>query len=196
MTNERSSLITIGGEKYEMILTTRATKAISNRYGGLDNLGDKLMKSENMEMALDEIIWLITLLCNQSIEIYNLRNSDKKPLLTEETVELLTSPGELAEYKDAITEAMLKGTKRNVESEHRAGVADTSKKRSNSRVNDAELFTRLFYYGTAQLHLSSEEVWLMPFGFLLDLWECHKQFMGITKPKREADIDEVVPMGI
>lgn len=127
MTNERSYLITIGGEQYEMILTTRATKAISNRYGGLDNLGDKLMKSENMEMALDEIIWLITLLCNQSIEIHNLRNSDKKQFLTEETVELLTSPGELAEYKDAITEAMLKGTKRNVESEHRAGVADTSK---------------------------------------------------------------------
>ena len=127
MTNERSSLITIGGEQCEMILPTRATKAISNRYGGLDNLGDKLMKSENMEMALDEIIWLITLLCNQSIEIHNLRNSDKKQLLTEETVELLTSPGELAEYKDAITEAMLKGTKRNVESEHRAGVADTSK---------------------------------------------------------------------
>ena len=127
MTNERSYLITIGGEQYEMILTTRATKAISNRYGGLDNLGDKLMKSENMEMALDEIIWLITLLCNQSIEIHNLRNSDKKQLLTEETVELLTSPGELAEYKDAITEAKLKGTKRNVESEHRAGVADTSK---------------------------------------------------------------------
>lgn len=80
-----------------------------------------------VEMALDEIIWLITLLCNQSIEIHNFRNSDKKPLLTEETVELLTSPGELAEYKDAITEAMLKGTKRNVESEQRAGVADTSK---------------------------------------------------------------------
>ena len=40
MTNERSSLITIGGEQYEMILTTRATKAISNRYGGLDNLAD------------------------------------------------------------------------------------------------------------------------------------------------------------
>ena len=74
-----------------------------------------------VEMALGEIIWLITLLYNQSIEIHNLRNSEKKPLLTEETVELLTSPGELAEYKDAITEAMLKGTKRNVESD------DTSK---------------------------------------------------------------------
>lgn len=63
-------------------------------------------------------------------------------------------------------------------------------------MNDAELFTRLFYYGTAQLHLASEEMWLMPFGFLMDLWECHKQFIGISKPKREADIDEVVPMGI
>ena len=74
--------------------------------------------------------------------------------------------------------------------------ADTSKKRSNSRVNDAELFTWLFYYGTAQLRLGAEEVWLMQFVELLDLWECHKQFMGISKPKREADIDEVVPMGI
>ena len=63
-------------------------------------------------------------------------------------------------------------------------------------MNDAELFTRLFYYGTVQLHLNSEEVWLMPFGFLLDLWECNKQFIGIAKPKREGDIDEVVPMGI
>ena len=63
-------------------------------------------------------------------------------------------------------------------------------------MNDDELFTRLFYYGTAQLHLASEEVWLMPFGFLPDLWECHKQFMGIAKPKREMYIDEVVPMGV
>ena len=79
-----------------------------------------------VEMAPDEIIWLITLLCNQSIEIHNFRNSDKKPLLTEETVELLTSPGELAEYKDAITEAMLKGTKRNVESEDNSKNAVTA----------------------------------------------------------------------
>jgi len=38
-------------------------------------------------------------------------------LLTEDEVELLTSPLDLAAYKNAITEAMFKGTKRNVESE-------------------------------------------------------------------------------
>lgn len=114
---DRSATITIAGQEYQLILTTRATKQIAGRYGGLQNLGDKLMKSENFEMALDEVVWLLTLLANQSILIYNLQNKDKRELLTEETVELLTSPLELADYKNAIMEAMLKGTKRNVESE-------------------------------------------------------------------------------
>ncbi|EGT3688674.1 hypothetical protein F1330_09820 [Clostridioides difficile] len=118
MDKERSATINIGGQEYELILTTKATKEIASRYGGLENLGEKLMKSENFEMALDEIVWLITLMANQSLLIHNLRNPDsKKPLLTQEEVELLTSPLELATYKSALTEAMFKGTKRNVESD-------------------------------------------------------------------------------
>ena len=118
MESERGAMITIGGEEHELILTTRATKEIAARYGGLENLGDKLLKNKNFEMALGEIVWLITLLANQSILIHNLRNrDDKKPLLTEDDVELLTLPSELAEYRQAITEAMYKGAKRNIESE-------------------------------------------------------------------------------
>lgn len=115
---DRGSIIKIGENDYELILTTRATKEIAKRYGGLENLGDRLMKSENFEMALDEIIWLITLLANQSVMIYNLKNpNSKKPLLCENEVELLTSPFDLAEYKSAIMDSMQKGTKRNIESE-------------------------------------------------------------------------------
>ena len=115
---ERTAAISIGGEEYTLVLTTRATKQIAGRYGGLENLGDKLMKSENFEMAINEIVWLITLLANQSIMIHNLRNSDnKRELLTEEVVELLTTPVDLASYKEAITEALQKGTKRNIISE-------------------------------------------------------------------------------
>ena len=36
----------------------------------------------------------------------------------------------------------------------------------------------------------------MPLGLLLDLWECHKQFLGMAKPKREHFIDEIIPDGI
>ena len=41
---ERSAVINIGGKDYELVLTTRATKAIAGRYGGLENLGEKLMR--------------------------------------------------------------------------------------------------------------------------------------------------------
>lgn len=118
MDKERSAIINIGGDEYLLLLTTKATKEIAGRYGGLENLGDKLMKSENFEMAIGEIVWLITLLANQSILVHNLKNKDdKKEILTEEMVELLTTPLDLADYKVAITEALYKGTKRNIQSE-------------------------------------------------------------------------------
>ena len=118
MENDRGAMIRIGNREYEMLLTTRATKEIAKRYGGLEHLGDKLMKAENFELALDEVVWLITLLANQSTLVHNLLEpDDKRELLTEDAVELLTTPLDLSGYKAAIMEAMVNGTKRYVESE-------------------------------------------------------------------------------
>ena len=65
-------------------LTTKATKEIAKKYGGLSNLGDKLVKSENYEDAIGEIVWLIVTLANQPILIFNYKNKgNEKPLLTE-----------------------------------------------------------------------------------------------------------------
>ena len=118
METDRVSKIKVGDKEYELILTTKATKEIAGRDGGLENLGDKLMKAENFEMALGEIVWLICLLANQSILIHNIKNKDnQKELLTEEEVEVLTTPFDLADYKQAITDCLYKGKKRNIESE-------------------------------------------------------------------------------
>ncbi|GHU48765.1 hypothetical protein FACS1894127_0130 [Clostridia bacterium] len=118
MDTERSTAITVGGREYELVLTTRATREIAKRYGGLESLGETLMKSENAEMALAEIVWIVCLLANQAIQIHNLTHKDEKEeLLTEDEIDLLTTPAELTEYKDAIVEAMRKGTKRDIESE-------------------------------------------------------------------------------
>ena len=120
MENDRAAMIQIGNREYEMLLTTRATKEIAKRYGGLEHLGDKLMKAENFELALDEVVWLITLLANQSTLVHNLLEPNtKRELLTEEAVELLTTPLDLSGYKAAIMEAMVRGTKRYVESEEK-----------------------------------------------------------------------------
>ena len=118
MDMDRGAVIRIGDREYNLLLTTRATKEIAGRYGGLENLGDKILKAENFEMALGEIVWLIALLANQEVQIHNLKHpDDKRPLLTEEEIELLTNPGDLAEYREAIMQALTNGTKRNVESE-------------------------------------------------------------------------------
>ena len=125
MNEDRTAIINIGGVDYPLILTTKATKEIAKRYGGLESLGEKLMKNENFEAALDEIVWLIALLANQGILTHNLRyrhdQSAQKPLLTEDDVELLTTPFDLKDYKSAITEAMQRGTNRTVESENEEG---------------------------------------------------------------------------
>lgn len=49
---ERSTRITVGDKEYKLILTTKATKEIAKRYGGLESLGEKLMKTENFEATV------------------------------------------------------------------------------------------------------------------------------------------------
>lgn len=113
-----ASVITINGEDYQLILTTRATREIAARYGGLNHLGDKLMKSENFEQAIEEIIWLICLLANQDVAIWNLWHpDDQRTELSPEVVELLTVPADLTGYKSAITAALEEGTRQAIESE-------------------------------------------------------------------------------
>src|SRR5699024_11776303 len=93
---------------------------------------------------LDEIVWLITLLCNQPILVHNLKHpEDKKPELTADEVELLTSPMELTDYKDAIMEAMYRGTKRNVESEPEGKNTAAGKEHTSELQSRFELVCRL-----------------------------------------------------
>ena len=119
--SDRGAMITLCGSQYELILTTKATKEINRRYGGLDKLGDKLSKSENFEEIIDELVWLLTLLINQGILVHNAVNKllgeKQKPLFSEDDIEVLTSPADFADYKDAIFEALQKGAMRHIKSE-------------------------------------------------------------------------------
>ena len=119
--SERGAMITLCGSQYELILTTKATKEINRRYGGLGKLGDRLSKAETFEETIDELVWLLTLLINQGIMVYNAVNMNCigkiKPLFSEDDIEVLTSPADFADYKDAIFEALKKGTERHIKSE-------------------------------------------------------------------------------
>jgi hypothetical protein len=72
--DERSSMIILGGQEYELVLTMRATREIAKRFGGLESLGAQLFNTANFEMAIEQIVWLITLLANQSIQMVIVAN--------------------------------------------------------------------------------------------------------------------------
>ena len=111
----RSATVSIGGTDCELVLTTKATRLIAERYGGLEHLGNALETSDDLGKTLGEVIWLITLLVNQSVQIHNHRHpDDKHPELTEDEVELLTVPADLADYRGAIAEALQRGTRRDI----------------------------------------------------------------------------------
>lgn len=113
-----SATVTIGGTDYELVLTTAATREIAKRYGGLENLGTALETSNDLAATLGEVTWLITLLANQSVKIHNLTHpGEPKPELTVEAVELLTVPADLTDYRAAITEALHRGTRREIQVE-------------------------------------------------------------------------------
>lgn len=117
MANERASSIRIGKKEYELLLTTRATREIGEKFGGLDKVGTKLAEAKDASESLALVVWLVVLLANQSILRSNLEMGEKKPTLTEEEVEILTSPADLNSYADAILECLVRGTKRDVQGE-------------------------------------------------------------------------------
>lgn len=84
--------------------------------------------AENTEIIsnwYEGVVWLIVTLTNQAMRMFNLRNQGgEKPLLTADEVELLTTPTDLTTFKDAITQCLFKGTKRNVESEESKNAVD------------------------------------------------------------------------
>ena len=125
----KSATITIAGQEYELVLTTRATRLIAQRYGGLEHLGQALETSEDMDKSLGEVIWLIALLANQSVQIHNLTHpDDKRPELTAEAVELLTVPADLADYREAIAQALQRGARRAIMTETPGPKEQTKKK--------------------------------------------------------------------
>lgn len=114
---DRSTHVTIGKEDYELILTLLATKQINKRFGGLEKIADTLSSEDvDFEERIDLICDIITILANQSIMIHNLWNTEeKKELLDSEKVMLLTTPKDMSMFSNAIMNALINGSKSEVD---------------------------------------------------------------------------------
>ena len=118
MEENKTPVINIGGTEYELCFTLNAAKAIAEKYGELENVGEALFEKENMMQLFDDVVWLVELLANQGIKQYNFTHKEApKELLTAEEIGLFCNPVQFVEFKDAILGALLKGSMRNILSE-------------------------------------------------------------------------------
>mgnify|MGYP001007737628 FL=1 len=115
--DSRVTYLVLGKEKLPLLLTLKATRDIATRYGGLEELGNKMLESMDLNGMIDEIVWLIVILANQCILIENLENKTNKPLLTADELELRMDPYEMTSYREAILAALQAGQKQHVQSE-------------------------------------------------------------------------------
>ena len=46
------------------------------------------------------------------------------------------------------------------------------------------------------MRMAADDFWLTPLGLFMDLWACHKQWLGLEKPVREQTIDDIIGAGI
>lgn len=112
-----STEIELDGEKYNLVFSTAAAWEISDRFGGLDKIGEALSNPNDLGAAFRDVVWLITLLVNQGIKIDNYRNGTKRMLFTMEEVGLFTTLADIGTFQVAIRNAIAKGTVRSVKSE-------------------------------------------------------------------------------
>lgn len=116
---ENNAKITLNGKEYPLLLSTYALKKIGEKFGDIEKLGDALTADGNTVDALNNVIWLITLLANQPILIYNRAHvGEEQPLLTEEDLELMTTPADLGVMQYAVKIAIERGSSRSVFSEN------------------------------------------------------------------------------
>ncbi|GHU73473.1 hypothetical protein AGMMS49992_12170 [Clostridia bacterium] len=59
-------------------------------------------------------------------------------------------------------------------------------------MSDDESFIRLLYAATVQMHMEEEQFWAMRLGLFLDLYACHKQHLGLEKPRVTYSIDDIM----
>lgn len=117
----RAVSVVIDGEEFEMILTTKAAANVDREFGGFDEIA-AVVDGEDRGASVAMASKLIALLCNAGTERYNYRHRETpRRMLEPEEIEILTTPGEMAELLGSAVEAVRRGRQTYIESEKSPG---------------------------------------------------------------------------
>jgi len=104
---EDGGIITIRGQEHFAVFNTAALEELTEKYGGLTELSDKLKMTP--AKAVREIAWLMALLISQGTALKKLQEGIDGKTFSADEIKILMSPKELMDQADLIIEIMNKG---------------------------------------------------------------------------------------
>jgi hypothetical protein len=116
--------IIFNGQEYEVMLTTKAMRDITRKFESIEKIGDVFKSSDtNQDDLLEVMVFLTYTLVNQAILRYNFTNpTEKKPLLTQEEVELFTGIDDLTTYLPIFTRVLSRDLSQKIKTEDEKNV--------------------------------------------------------------------------
>lgn len=130
---ERTVTCRLAGKEYPMALTLRATAAITERFGELGELGEKLQTAPFGEQ-LSMVLWLLARLMLDGCDLqrYQYPDRDTPGAPDEALLSLLLTPGDLAEMKSLVLRCMTVGLNRDVPTEDDGKNPEAGQKTENT----------------------------------------------------------------
>ena len=112
----RVAEIEIDGKKYKTCFSARVMRACTERYGGVDGV-ENAISSNNVVGALDEAIWMLSVLMDAGARYCAMNGIDHNPALTMDELYDVVSTDDLAQLQAAVSSTIIAGKETTVEAE-------------------------------------------------------------------------------
>lgn len=112
----RTAKIEIEGREHLLCFSARVVRAVTERYGGVEEIDGVLDVSEPVR-ALDEAVWLLAVMMDGGARYARLNELDNPPALTADELLDVLDISDFARLKNKIAETITNGKSVNVEAE-------------------------------------------------------------------------------
>lgn len=112
----RTARIEIEGREHLLCFSARVVRAVTERYGGVEEIDGALDVSEPVR-ALDEAVWLLAVMMDGGARYARLNELDNPPALTADELLDVLDISDFARLKNKIAETITNGKSVNVEAE-------------------------------------------------------------------------------
>ena len=112
----RTASIEIGGKAHLLCFSARVVRAVTERYGGVENIDTALSAGDPLK-TLDEAVWLLATMMDGGARYAKINGLETAPPLTADELLDVMDLNDFGQLRTKITEAVVSGRETHVEAD-------------------------------------------------------------------------------